>query len=305
MKIVYAAFHDYGQNDDEGAIAYGLQRLGHTVYCVHERVANAVVETCRRERPDLLLFHKWLAPGADNALRQIDCPKVFWWFDLVWFPDPRLAGRCQSRVDWMNRFTPLVDAGFMSDGDWVAGDKSGKLNWLTQGADERIIGDAPGPRQGTTLLFAGRRDDGFLRASFIDEISAKFPDGNFIQLQGVYRERLREQIGNTKICLAPDGPVTDRYWSNRVYLMLGFGGFLLHPYCERLAEQYTDGEHLVFYRSRQDLFEKIDYYLGAFELAGVRNKIAAAALRHTAEWHTYRARCAALLAELKRRGITK
>ena len=53
------------------------------------------------------------------------------------------------------------------------------------------------------------------------------------------------------------------YWSDRVYETLGRGGFIIHPYIEGMAEEFTDGETIVFYEYNNwdQLKEKIDYYI--------------------------------------------
>lgn len=66
------------------------------------------------------------------------------------------------------------------------------------------------------------------------------------------------------------------YWSNRIYLHLACKGFVLHSYVPGIEDWFTDEEHVVFWRSREELFEKIDYYLNHDE---ERERIAAAGHR--------------------------
>ncbi len=47
----------------------------------------------------------------------------------------------------------------------------------------------------------------------------------------------------------------------RAFDIMGCGGFLLSNYQEDLASYFTPGEDYVYYESREDLIEKIDYYL--------------------------------------------
>ena len=51
------------------------------------------------------------------------------------------------------------------------------------------------------------------------------------------------------------------YWSDRLYLSLACGAFLLYPRVEGIERFFTDGEHLVLYDSVDDLYQKIDYWL--------------------------------------------
>jgi len=55
LKILYVARHTCGLNDDEGAITYGLESLGHTVIKIQQDLgfeAQAIRDV------DFCLFHK-------------------------------------------------------------------------------------------------------------------------------------------------------------------------------------------------------------------------------------------------------
>ena len=62
------------------------------------------------------------------------------------------------------------------------------------------------------------------------------------------------------LCLNFDRPY---YWSDRVCETLGRGGFMIHPYIKGMEEEFTDGEHIVYYKfgDFDELKQKIDYYL--------------------------------------------
>jgi spore maturation protein CgeB len=61
--------------------------------------------------------------------------------------------------------------------------------------------------------------------------------------------------------IAPKYPQTNKYWSNRVYNTIGRGGFMIHPYCKDMLEEFEDGVNIVLYKNQKEMFEKIDYYL--------------------------------------------
>lgn len=294
MRILYVAKHDQKRsNDDEGAVADALAKLGHDV----QRVREVAGHTAYKIDADFCLFHHW---SDFVSMRKIRCPKVFWCFDLIDCPDPTLAKRCQERRDWIREATSLVDLGFCTDGDWVSGDNTRKLHWLTQGADQRFLGRAVSQRTiqpESTLLFTGIMRGGQQRQSFVSEMIARY-GGRFNQYSGgKHGVELSGLIAGAKIVLAPDGPVTNRYWSNRVYLTLGYGGFLLHPFCNGLRQHYDDTE-LAYYRSRPELHELIEYFLGRQDVA---SRLAAAGLARTVRDHTYVNRCAELVRIVKER----
>lgn len=288
MKIAYIAKHESGGNDEEGAITNSLTELGHDV----NRLREYKGAFAYRLRADVALFHKWSQPDYLAALAQ-RMPCFFWYFDLVDHPDPLLANRCALRRQWMADVLPLVRAGFCTDGDWVANHRD-KLYWLPQGAithtASRVV-QAEGNKV-YPILFTGIAKGGRERLSFVQEMEQQYKRSFYHTSHGLHGPDLALAISRAKIVVAPDSPVTDRYWSNRVYVMLGYGAFLLHPYCAKLAEQYKDGEELVFYRSRQDLHHKIAYYL---ERPGERAAIAEQGWQRTMKDHTFTNRCQQLM----------
>lgn len=295
MKILYIGNHEQKTgNDDEGAITYALNQLGHDVQRLRETNARQFEKVEDRE---LVLFHKWDNIAVLQRMRALGLKCIFWYFDLVEWPDETLKKRNANRRDWMTRTIPNVDLGFCTDGDWVNKDTSGKLIRLTQGADSRIMGLGNPAHSTPALLFTGTPNGGVQRQSFVDEMQINYRQ-TFNCTQNVHREELRNLIAASKICLAPDSPVTDHYWSNRVYNTLGFAGFLLHPYCSTLAEQYTDGDEIIYYNNRDELHKAINYYYHHQEDA---KRIAQKGFYKTANEHTYIHRCNQLMATIQQR----
>lgn len=70
----------------------------------------------------------------------------------------------------------------------------------------------------------------------------------------------------------------------RVYDIMGAGGFLLSNYQPELAEYFEIGKELVVYDSQRDLLEKIAYYLAHEE---ERREIAANGRKAIEERHQY------------------
>ncbi len=302
LHIVYIAKHGNGGNDEEGAIAHALRELGHYVTPIQEaRACRAPIA-----KADMLLFHKWYDP---RMLACIKYPKVFWYFDLVQFPDPSIKDRCEQRINWMNRVMPLTDVCFCTDGEWAYKHR-GRVFWLPQGVDERVMGkgkrngsgcDSCGTKWGDVpILFTGiSRGGGIIRESFVKEMKDTYGDRFRHVPTGIHGRNLADLIASSQLVVAPDGPVSDRYWSNRVYLTLGFGGMILHPYCEGLTHHYQHGEGVVYYKDRKDLHELIEYYLGP--LSNAPQLIAEAGYKKTLLRHTYRDRCSAMIAKVRGR----
>ena len=69
---------------------------------------------------------------------------------------------------------------------------------------------------------------------------------------------LNKQLARIGIVVGDSYP-GDHYWSNRIYEILGRGGFLLHPETVGLEEEFEDGKHYVSY-PRGD-FDKLAYLI--------------------------------------------
>jgi hypothetical protein len=70
----------------------------------------------------------------------------------------------------------------------------------------------------------------------------------------------------------------------RTFETLGCKTFLLTNYTENLEKLFNIGEHLVTYTTKQDLLQKINYYLGNPD---IREKIAENGYNHVKNKHTY------------------
>jgi hypothetical protein len=319
VRIIYVAKHDSGGNDDEGAIAHALGKLGHEVIRIPESATNPTRAIEFVGGGDLILFHKWDNSYRPDALKHL--PRVFWYFDLVQWYDKTLERRCRNRVNWMNETIRNVDIGFCTDGDWVRQDTTGKLVWLPQGADERVVGlggEADGGNHGSgavkdsmlrkavpgegvgRILFTGiSKGGGASRESFVQEMGKTYGKRFTHVTRGLHGRDLARAIQEHDVYVCPDSPATDRYWSNRIYNAAGFGACILHPWCgETLHAQYRDDVEVRYYQNRLHLHALIEHYLHA---PRERVHLRQAALERTKEQHLYRHRCAELLDVVKER----
>jgi hypothetical protein len=201
---------------------------------------------------------------------------------------------------------PHVDLGFCTDGDWVekvnAGSNpayAGKLVWLPQGADARTLGPGDPTRfPPVDLLFTGTGAGGQGRSSWVAEMKGRYGDRFLHVPRGLHGRELADRTACAKVVLAPDHPVTDRYWSNRVYNVLGFGGFLLHPFAKGLHEQYAGPLGFASYQDRPMMHQLVDFFLVRPE---ARQRVAANGLERTRREHTYVHRVETLVRTVKER----
>lgn len=310
MKILYYAKHGAHDNEDEDAIAHAFRQLGHEVTCVQETDGENPDLTTGSDKFDFCLFHKVSAP-------RVNCPRVFWYFDLMEYDERECAAarenprfqklaetwyvRGENRRRWAAAVEPDCLVAFYTDGDWAAKDPVRRVH-LTQGADERYAGfGTPTGERFAPVLFTGMRTHGVLRARNVEALETRY-GGRFQAFGHHPRFRrhgraLADLFATTKIVVAPEGPSSDRYWSNRVYLTTGLGGFLLHPHCSELVKQYPQ-EILPTYRSQDELFDLIDYFLANDEVReGVRREMH----EHTVRHHTYRHRAEEMVRIIRER----
>jgi len=78
----------------------------------------------------------------------------------------------------------------------------------------------------------------------------------------------------------------------RIFDIMGAGGFVLTNYQVELSEYFVAGEHLDYFSSEEDLLEKIEFYLTHEE---ERRRIAENGQKLVKEYHTYDLRAAVIL----------
>lgn len=298
MKILYLARHFKSDNDDEGAIACALRLLGHDVVYWHQEKAAILPRDCFGA--DLVLVHHF---HQVDLLQALEPPKAFWIFDRIDIKCPSLAARSLARKMWVGKLLAAVDYGFLTDGDFVDEDVTGKCHWLMQGADERIVGIFPPDGYPSKLLYAGTFNHGLLRAAMLNDLMERYGRDLriFTSFNVIYRERFAAAVRSAGIVIGPCYPVTDRYWSNRAYLISGFGGFLLHMRSRGLFEHYAPGEHMAYYDDVEEVPDLIEFYLQRPKL---REEMAMAALEQTKRRHLYRHRVEKLLEIVRGTGKT-
>ena len=298
MRVLYVAEHGKKEsNDDEGAITHALRVLGHAVYVAKET-----------ERPpsafspfDMMLCHYLdeKSPWWDWARGKM--PTAVWYFDQVISPSPINANRNKKRKEWIERVQGIAHKVFLTDGDYRRS-RPDTTYLLRQGADERWFACPPEPVKdlgGKVLMTASIGKDG-KRKRQVDSLKKVLGDRLVLFKKGLYGDAFRSAVATADVCVAPEFPSTDLYWSNRVYVTLAAGGFLLHPGCMRLFEhEYQPGAHLESYHDDFTLIERLNYWLNPAQ-AERRAEVKRLAKQETFDRHLYRHRLLDLLTEMKK-----
>ena len=91
--------------------------------------------------------------------------------------------------------------------------------------------------------------------------------------------------GGAKIILGSDiVNFVDGYWSNRLWLSLGCGGFLLTNYVRGIEDLFQNREHLVWYHDEEECFALVKEFLAKPE---ERKRIANTGYIYVHEHHTF------------------
>lgn len=286
MNILY---YVTGFTDEEASIVRAWATLGANIDVFHER--RIKIKTFNRDISEysFVLFHQ----HCDlDFISSLDIPKVLWNFDLVHYDGTDWYGtRIKERESWTREAMGVCTMAFFTDGE--AAEKYSYARWLPQAA--RFISNYDIPKE-FDVLFAATIEDNprrFLYHELTVESTNRYRLESIVRHKDrAYGKEYAKIIAQSKIIVAPDMPIKPNYWSNRVYVVCGHGGFMLHPYAEMLAMQYEDGKEIVFYHSREDLHAKIHYYLAH---DNERKQIAHNGMTKSASHHTYIHRCSKIL----------
>ena len=265
MRIVYYAnFHNQGSDDTEGHIARALTELGHEVIKVD------LGEEC--PEGDMLLFHK----GHPDNFKGI---KVCWYFDKVW---------SDLRKNYIKNTLAWTDYLFITDETYTIEHPHPKFRIMRQGIGDSMTGAKF--KTDAKIAFVGSVYGD--RHGFAQELYKEFGD-DFQVFSNYFNRNLNNLCASVPIFVAPIYPSDDHYWSNRVYIITGSGGFLLHPRLKGLEAEYEDGKEIVFYDGMADLKRKIHYYLDHPE---EREAIRFFGHKKTRENYTYKKRIEQIIA---------
>lgn len=215
--------------------------------------------------------------------------------------DLRIAGSLSwlvnEEVCWMCDYTqygPDVKCNYFVSNRDLAKKYDG--HYLSQASlpRERIIRD--NPNQDVVFIGTPNNQDE-LRPKFLQELKAKqyYHDNDNNKRKKLYQET-PEIYGNAAICLGLDATRDNSLaFSNRLWNVLGSGGFYLTHYTKDMEELFGNHKHLVWFHSLEEAKELVDFYLPREK---ERRKIAEAGFKYVQANHTYECRIKELLSLL-------
>ena len=310
LKILYVG--NFSPNSvGEPEIAWALEKLGHQVDRMPETgttVNDVKAKLLQREKYDFLLFAKFRVGTGDEVrglfkeMRGMKIPSVCWLFDLYW----GYRREYEIRVNMLPAFA--ADIVFTTDGGHDNMFKKYGINHflLRQGIDENVKMGKPIYPTKAEIGFIGSRHTwagwpyrgqmlDFIEQAYGDRFQHFGSDGN------LRHEDLNNLLATLKITIS-DSVYSPNYWSNRIYEMIGRGGFTVQFRIEGLEKEFEEFKHFIPYKlgNFKDLKQKIDYYLENDE---DREKIRKAGFDYCHKNHTYTHRVKELLRMLEEKKI--
>lgn len=289
LRLLYLGdFSTAWRHEAQAAIA--LEDLGHTVARLHEHLmpsVDHVRSVIEQGRYDCLLFYKGrigarsaedrLRPTGEtieSLLRDLPIPAYTWYVDRAFHFDFD-----PSRERWMRRVAPLCRVAFVADGPLTA-EPWARWHLLREPITPTFV-------QRLFVEESERRDIAFIgqlygpREKELQDVEREFA---VTFINGVYGSDLSAEIPSYRVILGPRYPCVPGYWGNRIYVVLGHGGFFLAPEVAGMREDgFIPGVHFALLG--EEAAEDVRYWLPR---AAQRARIARAGQDFVLRSHTYR-----------------
>lgn len=287
MRIGYLSCFSKWHTEPE--IADHLELLGHRVGRYHwaclkgnQRNQRNLLEHCGDYDFLLTALPQDFSQGFWRKARE-RTRIVTWYFDWI-----REWGREMQYLPRLREFDLVLSTdGFGSQDEWYR-EAGVTRKYLPHACDTRTFHPVePVPEYGCDVAFVGHAYFP-RRRELLDALARGFNFRHYGQRSCVYGPTHAQICNSAKIMVA-DNFTNDvpGYWSDRVYLEVGSGGFVLHPRVAGIEKHFEDGRHLVLYESIGDLIDKVDYYL---DHEDERAAIASAGWKHVHKYHSQEAR---------------
>ncbi len=236
----------------EGYAADALEHLGHTVSRIHEygvQSESDVIARIRDFQADCLVFFKGrigvdprnssavLCPDPSRLIqliRRSPVPAYLWYYDRVHDYDAEPA-----RLEWMRQVAPLCRIAFVTDAGLTSANWA---NWrvLRQGISRPTVTGIQVPEnERHDLAFVGQ-----IYGERHQELAPLQRAYKVKVISQVFGRDLSALIRRQRIIIGPRYPSAPGYWSDRIYVVLGHGGFFLAPEVEGMRDEgFVPGVH--------------------------------------------------------------
>ncbi len=299
-----------GRHKTEASIVRAARSLGHRCRLVNAvmlaryagplagRAAGYMTDELQ---PDFLILTRHAIRLGTPALREMLRRRrsAFWYFDPLPKPD----------VLALARLVGTMYTTYLAQVDTYRAAGIPEVRFLPQGVDPRL--DAPAtsaPERytcDTSFVGSGQyryRDEVLRAVASVSRLQIRGPGWKDappdLPVAGgaVRGRRLARVVRGASISLGasahPEQDLDRASASNRMWKILGCGGFYLGRHVPDIEQFAADGRHCAWYRDSDEARELTRHYLASADL---RERIAAAGREHALGFHTYAHRVALLL----------
>jgi Glycosyl transferases group 1 len=300
-----------GARKTEASIARAIRALGHRCRVVNAvgwmrhggpMGARAVRYLVERFEPDFVLLTRHAIRAGEPVLRGLlrGRERAFWYFDLQPKPSVLALGRLAERmyttslsqVDGL-RAAGVSWVGFLPQGVDPDADRPAAAVRDAERSEVSFVGSGQYPHRYPVLRAVAAVARLQIRGPGWKDAPPDLP----VAGGPVHGRRLARIIGGAAISLGANAHVEQdgarASASNRMWKILGCGGFYLGPWVPDIEHFAVGGRHCAWYRSPDEAAELARHYLPRED---ERMRIALAGRAHALERHTYARRLAILLA---------
>jgi spore maturation protein CgeB len=300
-----------GAHKTEASLVRAGRDLGHRCQLVNvvgwsrytgPAAGRAVRYLVEAFEPDFLLLTRHAVLAGESTLRALTHRRTaaFWYFDPQTKPSVLALARIVGRmyVTYLAQVESYRAAGidevrFMPQGVDPATDYPAEDARPAYVCDASFVGSGQYAYRHALLRAIARTCHLQIRGPGWDRGPSDLP----VAGGPVRGGRLRQVIRGASISLGasahPEQDADRASASNRMWKILGCGGFYLGPYVEDIEYFARGGRHCAWYRSPADAVEQVQHYLAAPE---ERRRIAGQGRAHALRHHTYARRLELVLA---------
>ena len=226
-----------------------LEKAGHEVHRYH--YPNMDYEKFLTKKFDLVItsLPQLFPPGFWERVKS---PKIAWYFDWI-------QGFASREPQYLEALKPF-DLTISTDG-WIdMYEKNGiERRWLPHACDLRTyhpLTKTPGVAVGFIGHVYTPERQGLLNSL------KRYDFRHYGNREECWGPKYSQVCNSVKIMVGDNFRNDIQcYWSDRLYLSLGCGAFLMYPRVPGIEKFFKDGEHLILFDNVRDLHRKIDHYL--------------------------------------------
>jgi hypothetical protein len=306
-------FGGSGFHRTEASVVRAVRALGHASMLVDAArwrrlgplAGPAVRRLVRAYAPDVVILTRYAADLDDETLAAVTQGRstALWFFDLVQDPHERIVrlGRaagtmyvtCPSQID-LYRASGVATVRFLPQAADPAIDRPATRARPRYRCDVSFVGSGQYPHRHALLRRVAQVCDLQIRGPGWEDLAGELPVAGGPVRGGRFAQAVRGAAISLGAVATPSQACERACASNRMWKVMGCGGFYLGPRVPGIEHFARDGEHCAWYDSPDHALDLVREYLAA---PGVRTAVAEAGRKHALAEHTYADRVRLLLEE--------